>query len=312
VDPKTLKLLVVEDDLEDEQLLCEALIEIEENRLWFTWPAASIVQVDQLADALECLARDRFDAVLLNLSLPDSPVLLDTFLDVRLALETEAGSDEAPAVETPLIALLDEPDENLANRLVREGAQDVLVKNELECAALARSVRYAIERQRRVAPQCAALNDALTGTLARAGFFTIADSYVQLGIQQGAALLAGRIELTDEATGGVAEDDRQSLDLVMLRAGEVLRAEFPPPTLLGRISRGAFGLITAGLAQTLVEAQLHRVGVEIESAGWAIRRPVIARFQTFAVRSPEDLGQAFVKTPVVAARNTAKTAILTD
>ena len=78
MDPKTLKLLVVEDDLEDEQMLCEALIEIEEDRLWFSWPCASIVQVDQLADALDCIGRENFDAVLLNLSMPDSPTLLDT------------------------------------------------------------------------------------------------------------------------------------------------------------------------------------------------------------------------------------------
>ena len=58
---------MVEDDLEDEQLLCEALIEIEENRQWCNWRNASVVQVDQLADALDCLRAERFDAILLNL-----------------------------------------------------------------------------------------------------------------------------------------------------------------------------------------------------------------------------------------------------
>lgn len=139
-DTKTLKLLVVEDNLEDEQLLCEALIEIEENRQWCNWRAAAIVQVDQLADALDCLRRERFDAVLLNLSLPDSPALLDTFLEIN-----------ACAQEAPIIVLADEPDEHLANCLLRDGAQDILLKSELECAPLARSVRYAVERQRRIA-----------------------------------------------------------------------------------------------------------------------------------------------------------------
>jgi len=137
---RILKLLVVEDNLEDEQLLCEALIEIEENRQWCNWRAATIVQVDQLTDALDCLRREHFDAVLLNLSLPDSPALLDTFLEVN-----------ACAGETPIVVLADEPDENLANRLLRNGAQDVFLKSELECGPLARSVRYAIERQRRMA-----------------------------------------------------------------------------------------------------------------------------------------------------------------
>ena len=81
-DSKTLKLLLVEDSVEDEQLLCEALLEIEENRQWCNWRTSSIVPVDRLADALDCLRRDSFDAVLLNLSLPDSPTLLDSFLHV--------------------------------------------------------------------------------------------------------------------------------------------------------------------------------------------------------------------------------------
>ena len=138
-DAKILKLLIVEDCLEDEELLCEALLEIEENRLWCNWRASSIAPVDRLSDAIHCLARERFDAILLNLSLPDSPALLDSFLEVS-----------ACAGETPILVLADEGDDYLANRLLRDGAQDVLVKSEIECLPLARAIRFAIERQRRI------------------------------------------------------------------------------------------------------------------------------------------------------------------
>ena len=138
-DPKILQLLLVEDSFEDEHLLCEALLEIEENRLWSNWRRSSVLLVDRLSDALECLQRDSFDAVLLNLSLPDSPSLLDSFLNIR-----------SVAGRTPILVLADEPDDYLANHLLREGAQDVLVKSELDCAPLARAIRYAIERQRRL------------------------------------------------------------------------------------------------------------------------------------------------------------------
>ena len=140
-DPRILKILLVEDDLEDEQLLGEAFIEIQENRQWCNWRSASIVQVGLLADAIDCLRRNTFDIVLLNLSLPDSPTLLDSFVSVH-----------ANARGAPIVALAYEADENLAHRLLREGAQDVLVKPELECAPLARSIRYAVERQRRARP----------------------------------------------------------------------------------------------------------------------------------------------------------------
>jgi DNA-binding NarL/FixJ family response regulator len=138
-DPKIIKLLIIEDDLEDEQILCEALLEIEENRLWSNWRSSTIVAVDQLSDAAACLQTQAFDAVLLNLSLPDSPSLLESFLNIHAA-----------AVATPILVLADEPDDYLANHLLREGAQDVLVKSEIDCAPLARAIRYAIERQRRL------------------------------------------------------------------------------------------------------------------------------------------------------------------
>lgn len=145
-DPRILKILLVEDDLEDERLLGEAFIEIEENRQWCNWRSASIVRVGQLGDAIECLREacvrhDPFDIVLLNLSLPDSPTLLASFLGIH-----------SWAHGVPIVVLADQADENLAHRLLREGAQDVLVKPELECALLARSIRYAVERQRRARP----------------------------------------------------------------------------------------------------------------------------------------------------------------
>jgi len=146
-EPRILKILLVEDDLEDEELLNGALVEIEEKRQWCNWRSVSVVPVGVRADAVDCLQRELFDIVLLNLSLPDSPTLLDTFLDVHFIARS------ATAHEVPIVVLADEADENLAHRLLREGAQDVLVKPELECALLARSIRYAIERQRRSVPE---------------------------------------------------------------------------------------------------------------------------------------------------------------
>jgi DNA-binding response OmpR family regulator len=140
-EPRILKILLVEDDLEDEELLSEAFVEIEEKRQWCNWRSVAIVPVGHLADAIDYLRRDTFDIVLLNLSLPDSPTLLDSFLNIH-----------ANSHGVPVVVLADEADENLAHRLLREGAQDVLVKPELECTALARSIRYAIERQRRARP----------------------------------------------------------------------------------------------------------------------------------------------------------------
>jgi DNA-binding NarL/FixJ family response regulator len=207
-DSKILKLLIVEDSPEDEQQLCEALLEIEENRWWQNWRSSSIVPVDRLEDSLDCLRRERFDAILLNLSLPDSPALLDSFLDVSAC----AGS-------TPILVLADEPDDNLANRLLREGAQDVLLKSELECVPLARAIRYAIERQLRVeATRESALVDPLTGVLTRQAFLHVARYHGPL----------------DPVAIVEVSADREALDPLLIEAADALRGAFQTSAILGR------------------------------------------------------------------------------
>lgn len=253
-DSKILKLLVVEDDLEDAELLCEALIEIEERLLWGTWKATCIVQVEQLSDALDCLRRDWFDAILLNLSLPDSPALLDSFLEVNTASRG-----------TPIVVLADEDDASFANRLLREGAQDVFLKTELECLPLARCIRHAIERQRRTkALRCSPFVDDLTGTMTCSGFLTIGEHYRRLSEHSCVNLTLAVIEIRDfqERT----EEDRNLREILLIRAGEVLRATFPEPAIVGRLERWQFGLISAGMSEAALTNQLASVARQIEDA----------------------------------------------
>ena len=288
-DSKTLKILLVEDDLEDEQLLCEALIEIEENRQWCTWRTSSIVHVEQLADALDCLRQDLFDVILLNLSLPDSPVLLDSFLETN-----------ACARGAPIVVLADEEDENLANRLLRDGAQDVLLKTELECAPLARSLRYAVERQRRLrALQSSASLDDLTGTLKPDAFFAIARHVAPFAQHTGAELLVSSLEIADlpEQT----QDDREARELVLIRAAETLRDEFPSPALIGRLGRCSFGLMTAGLTPATLESMFTRAVAEVERAAEEYERGVTVRVSVARLEPGGSIEEHFAEKTVMLA-----------
>ena len=167
------------------------------------------------------------------MSLPDSPALLDTFLK------------RTPAPQgAPIIVLADEEDEHLANRLLREGAQDVLVKSELDCVPLARSVRYAVERQRRIAPLGSSpLVDDLTRALTREAFH-----------HDGRALCAARVRVPHRPAAGQPgsrrpagnAEDREARELLLMRAGEVLPGCFETPALIGHLERCRFGLMTAG------------------------------------------------------------------
>ncbi len=128
------RVLLVEDNPADVDLIQEALDDAALDPVLES-PALRLEQVDRLASALERLRDGDVDVVLLDLSLPDSQGF-DTF--VRL---------ERAAPGTPIVVLSGLDDEAMANRAVREGAQDYLVKGKVEGKTLTRSIRYAVERK---------------------------------------------------------------------------------------------------------------------------------------------------------------------
>jgi signal transduction histidine kinase len=99
-------------------------------------PRFELVQVDRLSLGEEHLRSDDVGVVLLDLSLPDSQGL-QTFVRV---------GERAPS--TPVVVLSGLDDQDLAIRAVREGAQDYLVKGQVDGVTLTRALRYAIERKR--------------------------------------------------------------------------------------------------------------------------------------------------------------------
>lgn len=125
---KTSTVLLIEDDSADTQLIMEILREEPEN-------AMQILHVNNLADGLKALARGGIDVVLLDLTLPDSSGH-NTFAMLAKHVPT-----------MPVIVLTGTDDKELAIRIVREGAQDYLVKSLVDYTMLTRSIRYSIERK---------------------------------------------------------------------------------------------------------------------------------------------------------------------
>jgi PAS domain S-box-containing protein len=124
-----IKVLLVEDNPGDVFLLQELLKEVNTTKV-------DLRPVERLSEALNLLAHDSFDLILLDLSLPDSQGI-GTFLNTT-----------RQAKATPIIVLTGLNDETLALRAMQEGAQDYLVKGQVTGDLLVRSMRYAIERQR--------------------------------------------------------------------------------------------------------------------------------------------------------------------
>lgn len=129
MEPKIIKVLLIEDDLGDVFLIKEILSIVKGIFI-------ELVHAERLSDGLAYLDRQDIDAVLLDLGLPDSQGM-DTVLKV---------CGHAPKI--PVIAMTIIGDEDVAVRAVQEGAQDYLVKGTVNEDMLVRSIRYAIERKR--------------------------------------------------------------------------------------------------------------------------------------------------------------------
>ncbi|MEO8393069.1 MAG: ATP-binding protein [Chloroflexota bacterium] len=121
--------MVVEDNPGDVRLVREILKEADPDRI-------KVISADRLAEAKDRLSEEQVDIILLDLSLPDAAGLE--------TLERMQSVD----LDLPIVVLTGDKDEALALQAVRAGAQDYLLKQNLDNHILTRVIRYAIERKR--------------------------------------------------------------------------------------------------------------------------------------------------------------------
>ena len=127
-DPSVLRVLLVEDDEADAFLVRELLDEVQ--------APVELSVTTTLAGAERAMTTHTADCVLLDLGLPDAQGLDGLRRLLRVASST------AICVLTGL------GDEYLGTAAMAEGAQDYLIKGQVDGTLLARSIRYAVERQR--------------------------------------------------------------------------------------------------------------------------------------------------------------------
>lgn len=126
---KVTKILMIEDNPRDVRLIQEMLKEVSNFSFEFK-------QAERLEEGLEYLKNDGFDILLLDLNLPDSTGF-NTFIKARNS-----------KFKVPIVILSGAADEETAVEAVHEGAQDYLMKGEVDGRLLARSIFYAIERKK--------------------------------------------------------------------------------------------------------------------------------------------------------------------
>ncbi|MBE9251236.1 hybrid sensor histidine kinase/response regulator [Dolichospermum sp. LEGE 00240] len=124
----TLKILLIEDNLAEARLLQE-FIKLTKSQNF------GLVHVQRLQDGINQLNSQKYDVILLDLTLPDSQGLSS----IPQLLQQNPSN--------PIIVLTNTNDEELGIEAVRQGAQDYLVKRHVNPDTLVRSVRYAVERK---------------------------------------------------------------------------------------------------------------------------------------------------------------------
>ena len=135
------RVLLIEDNPGDARLVREMLND-------YGAYDTRVMHVTCIRDAKKYLAEHAVDVILLDLGLPDAQGL------------GALRRTHAVAPRVPLVVLTSWDDEGIAAQALQEGAQDYLLKGQIEMRGLGRALRYAIERK--------ALDEALFGEKERA------------------------------------------------------------------------------------------------------------------------------------------------
>ncbi|HXN27627.1 MAG TPA: EAL domain-containing protein [Candidatus Acidoferrales bacterium] len=121
-------LLMIEDNPGDVRLLKEMFAEQGLREMELT-------HVESLAEAEHYLAFRTVDVILVDLKLPDA-----------IGLESVRRA-HAAAPRVPLVVLTKMDDESMSSEALREGAQDYLIKGQIDARGLVRALRNAVERK---------------------------------------------------------------------------------------------------------------------------------------------------------------------
>lgn len=214
--------------------------------------------------AAEEMAREKPDAVLLDLGLPDSR-----------GLETLAQTRKF-APNTPVVVLTGLKDTELALQALQEGAQDYLVKGTVESQSLVQSLRYAIERQRLQAEteqlrlQQIALKDDFLSHVSHELRSPLNAIYQFVSI------------LSDGLAGECNPQQREYLQIISRNAGQL-------QSMIGEL----LDVTRAGAGKLSVDPQLTEIPGRVEEAVQTVQSAAAAKGVSLSTEVPAKLPPAY-------------------
>jgi signal transduction histidine kinase len=255
----TLRVLLVEDSASDAELVSAYLADPDALA-----PAIDVRRVDRLSAALDALAAEPVDVVLLDLSLPDADHLEGVLRIV------------AAAPDVPIVVMTGLADDRLAGAAVQAGAQDYLVKGIDGPRELRRAVRYAVGRQQLLARERAARAAAERSTRLRDEVMAIVSHDLRTPLS--AIVLHARAQADRggehvDGAGVIVQAAewslriiRDLLDVTAIEAGRL--AVHPEPMVLGAITEAVETMFASAAREKgvsfVVEPPRPGVWVEVD------------------------------------------------
>ena len=273
---KHTRILLLEDNLADAGFVREALGELEEIQNGNAWLSPfELCDAETLEEALQLLRAISFDVILADLWTPDSGGLA-TFQRLKAA-----------APQTPLIVLMNTEDPGLTVRLMQEGAQDVLVKHEVDCTPLGRALRCAIERNRISSGlRRLSVRDELTGLLNFTGFLQLGEPYCRL-LRRKTGASCAYLQLANlDALGELA--GRHEQEWLLVEIAEMFRVFASEVDLMAYFGGGRFAVLSPDRCAVSLDSALRILAIEIGTKALARGTGVELQMQISAVKLGED------------------------
>jgi diguanylate cyclase (GGDEF)-like protein len=272
-----MRILMVEDNPIDARLLEAILSKAELGDLQITQSAT-------LADAFGLAEENRFDCILLDLFLPDS-----------YGIETVTRMHRS-AADLPIVVMTSLDDAGFGIQALQAGAQDYLVKGHIGARMLARSVRYAIERNRmQMEIRNLSLKDELTGLYNRRGFLALAEQQLKLAQRSARDLLL----LFADVDGLKYINDtfgHREGDYAIKNSAEILRKTFRRSDIIARIGGDEFTVLAVDASledgQRMIAALEQNIEIHNEQSEDPYRLTLsmgLAAFEPSMTHSIEEL-----------------------
>ena len=210
-------------------------------------PKHTPIYTTSVDDAVDRLKTANYDLIVLDHTRIDADVFTAF---TRLA-------EKAP--DTPIVVLSQFEDDALGFRLIRAGAQDVIIEWQSTEPSILRALTYASERHR----QTALLKnlseiDALTGLYNRRGFFTVADRVLKIARRNRKSVLLVHADYDNLK----AINDRHGHlegDNALMHTADVLKHTFRDADILARISGDEFAALVVESERGMDDSLLDRL-----------------------------------------------------